>query len=122
MNDLEQKKELNAAYLVPQVLIILLFEYIYKDLDSELKLYEKIRNFNWKKKYAIKRIFEFQLSILDHHSKSNIVPPVTYRKIFNPALRAFPNDPKFLSSFIEHESRSQLQNRIRRFFDEFCNK
>lgn len=104
------------------MIIYLLFEYLNKGITQEMNLFSEIISLSWKNSKFKLMLYEQQIEILEYHRRDNIVPPKTFRSLIQEALHQYPGYPPFLESFLKHESRSQLQNGIRRFFDIFCNR
>jgi len=62
------------------------------------------------------------VELVVYHSKRQPTPPGMLRSALRQAMERFPNQPTFISRFIELERHAQLDNRLRRFFDEACSK
>lgn len=58
--------------------------------------------------------------LLHWHSQKGPIPPGKMRRALEHALSLYPSNQLFLSLYIRGEARSQLENRLRRYFDEKC--
>ena len=54
------------------------------------------------------------------HAARSAFSPARLRDVLLFALRFIPDEPSLVVRFAELERRSQLQNRLRRYFDEVC--
>ena len=116
---------MSGSYVADEVLCAILFEYLHKDFASSYELFKQALQLPWKQK-DLQKLFDYYLIIIETTQsrpiQNNFVSPLIFRDFLQLALSHFPNHVKFLSSFIKNESRCQLQNRLRRFFDESCKK
>ncbi|XP_052775982.1 nuclear exosome regulator NRDE2-like [Mya arenaria] len=65
-------------------------------------------------------LHEYKLKLIVHHMAVSSGLVSYLRDHLDQALQAFPNDPIFLSLFVDIERKSKISGRLNRFFDRAC--
>lgn len=65
----------------------------------------------------IELIWTTYIRLLRYHSERHAMPLKDVRKILLAGLNSFPENPEFLSFYVQLEARSNISGNIRRFFD-----
>jgi hypothetical protein len=97
-----------------------LFHYASNGLRHAIGSIDRMLQVKWQVRSHLEAAYELYINLVSYHSKLQSTPPALLRSAIRQAIGAFPNNPEFLLRFVELERHSQLDNRLRRYFDQAC--
>lgn len=66
---------------------------------------------------SLKGLYLKQLQLLEHHSLHHMVQPALLRRVVEQALLSFPDEGRFMATFVRSERQTFISGRMRRHFD-----
>jgi hypothetical protein len=104
------------------VICYALFEYLTVGLKAACQVFDgELKNYR-QGDMLYEELCVAYAGIVYMHSSKNPTPPGVLRNLLMSSMNIYPTNTYFLSLFIEWETRSQIANRLRNYFDDICER